>query len=204
MAYPDLAEVKTYLVVTGTDDDVRIAQIMVWVSELIDCYLGRVMVQAEHTQTAYKVRSEYLQLRNYPVSTLTSITIDDEVQDLDDYHLIEDTGEIYGDFITGDVNVLVYTGGYTTNPAVVDEVYLSIIEDRYEDYKGLSDADVKDVTLFDFAKVSYDTANSSGARSISYSGVGSTGNVAQPLEDYLGMLDFYRSNSTLINVAGIS
>lgn len=204
MAYPDLAAVKVYLDLTTTDDDVRLAQIMAWVSELIDAYLGRIMVSASHTQTAYKVQSEYLQLRNYPATTLTSITIDGVVQTLSDYDLLEDTGELYGDFVAGDLNVIVYTGGYSTNPPIVDEVFLMIVEDRYEDYKGLSDADIKDVTLFDFAKVSYDTANSSGARSLTYSGVGSSGNVAQPLEDYLGMLDFYRSNTTLISASGIS
>lgn len=204
MAYPDLAAVKDYLGVTDTTDDIRIAQIMVWVQELIDAYLGRVMVEAEHTQTAYKPRTEYLQLRNYPVSAISSITVDGEATDVTAYYLNQDTGEMYGEFIYGDVNVIVYTGGYATLPAVVEEVYLSIVDDRYIDYKGLSDADVKDVTLFDFAKVSYDTVNSSGARSLSYSGVGSTGNTAAPLEEYLGMLDFYRSSNTLINVAGIS
>lgn len=204
MAYPDLAEVKAYLGVTTDTDDDQISIIMAWVSELIDMYLGRVMVQAEFTQTAYKVRTQYLQLRNYPVSVLTSITIDDEVKDVSDYHLNPDTGEVYGDFVSGDINVLVYTGGYSTLPAVVQEVYLSVIEDRYEDYKGLNDADIKDVTLFDFAKVSYDTANSGGNSSLTYSGVGSSGNVPAPLEDYLGMLDFYRSSNTVLSVAGIN
>ena len=188
MAYPVLADVKTYLGVTTTTDDARIAGIMVWVEALIDAYLGRTMVSATFTQTAYKVRSEILQLRNYPVASITSITIDDveetETQLDEDYHLDTDTGTIYGDFIAGDVNVIVYVGGYSTNPAVVDEVFLMVVEDRYEDYKGISGAEVKDVTLFDFAKVSYDTSTGTGGRSLTYMGVGSSGNTPSPLQDY--------------------
>ena len=162
------------------------------------------MVSATFTQTACQVRSELVQLRNYPVASITSITIDDEAQTVADYYLDGDTGSLRGDFIAGDENVIVYVGGYSTNPAVVDEVFLMVVEDRYEDYKGVSGNEVKDVTLFDFAKVSYDTGTGSGGRSLTYSGVGSSGNTPSPLDDYLGMLDLYRSNTTMLNGAGVS
>ena len=202
MAYPDLADVKTYLGVEDTDDDVRIAQIMVWTQSLIEYYLGRNLVSATYTQPAYKPKTELLQLRNYPVDSITSITIDDEVKTVSDFHLELLTGTVYGDFIEGVIVSIVYVGGYATTPSIVEDVYYQIVEDRYNDYLGINDGDVKDVTLFDFAKVSYDTSGGAN-RSLTYSGVGSSGTDPEPLANYLGMLDLYKSNAVLMSVAGI-
>ena len=202
MAYPTLSDVKTYLGVTTTTDDARLTLFVNWTEALIHAYLGRDLNSAEYTQLFYKPVTEALQLDNFPVASLTSITTDDILQTLTDFDLVIDIGTVYGDFITGNTVSIVYTGGYTTLPLPVVDTLYAIIEDRYLEYKGESDAEVKDVTLFDFAKVSYDTSASSG-NSLTYTGVGSSGNVPQHLQDYLGVLDMYKSNNVLLNGDGV-
>jgi len=115
-----------------------------------------------------------------------------------------DVGSVYGDFVESERVSIVYVGGYATIPPLVVDVFYAVVEDRYNDYKGTSDAEVKDVTLFDFAKVSYDTSTGSGARAINYSGVTSTGNVPAQLQNYLGVIDMYKSNTVLLNGSGVS
>ena len=204
MAYPTLTEVKSFLGVTTSDDDARLTLLISWTEELIHRYLGRNLNSATYTQLAYKPQSEIFQLDNYPVDSITSITIDDEVQDSDDYDLVLDVGSVYGDFVENERVSIVYVGGYSTIPPLVIDVFYAVVEDRYNDYKGVSDAEVKDVTLFDFAKISYDTSTGSGARSINYSGVTSTGNVPAQLQNYLGVIDMYKSNTVLLNGSGVS
>jgi len=204
VAYPTLTDVKSFLGVTSSDDDARLTLLISWTEELIHRYLGRNLNSASYTQLSYKPRAEIFQLDNYPVASITSVTIDDEVQDLDDYDLVLDVGSVYGDFVESERVSIVYVGGYATIPPLVVDVFYAVVEDRYNDYKGTSDAEVKDVTLFDFAKVSYDTSTGSGARSINYSGVTSTGNVPAQLQNYLGVIDMYKSNTVLLNGSGVS
>jgi len=204
VAYPTLTDVKSFLGVTSSDDDARLTLLISWTEELIHRYLGRNLNSASYTQLSYKPRAEIFQLDNYPVASITSVTIDDEVQDLDDYDLVLDVGSVYGDFVESERVSIVYVGGYATIPPLVVDVFYAVVEDRYNDYKGTSDAEVKDVTLFDFAKVSYDTSTGSGARAINYSGVTSTGNVPAQLQNYLGVIDMYKSNTVLLNGSGVS
>ena len=204
MAYPTLADVKTYLGLTTTDDDARLTLIISWTEALIHAYLGRNLNEATYTHKSYKPVSDNIQLDNYPVSSITSITIDGETKTLADYDLVEDVGIVYGDFTTGDFVTIIYVGGYATLPTPIEDCFYAIIEDRYKEYKGISGAEVRDVTLFDFAKVSYDTSTTnSGSRSLTYTGVNSTGHVPQVLQNYLGILDMYKSNKSLLSVEGI-
>ena len=203
MTYPTLSDVKDYLGVTDTDDDSRLTLLIAWTEELIHMYLGRNLNETSYTQTAYKPATELIQLDNYPVASLTSVTIDDVVETLTDFDLVTDIGAVHGDFILGEVISIVYTGGYATIPPLIIEVFYQVVEDSYNEYKGTSDDEVKDVTLFDFAKVSYDTSTAGGARSINYSGIESKGHVPAQLQDYLGVLDMYKSNVVLLNGEGV-
>ncbi len=203
MAYPTVSEIKTFLSITTSDDDARLTLLASWTEELIHRYLGRDLNSATYTQLAYKPQTEIMQLDNFPVDSLTSITIDTDVQDLDNYDLVLDTGSIHGDFVESEDVSIVYVGGYATIPPLVVDVFYAVVEDRYNEYKGVSDAEVKDVTLFDFAKVSYDTSTGSGSRSLSYSGVTATGNIPSYLESYLGILDMYKSNTVLLSAPGV-
>jgi len=204
VAYPTVADVKTFLGITSTDDDARLTLLVSWTEELIHKYLGRNLNTNTYTQLAYKPQTEIFQLDNYPVDSITSITIDDVLQTLTEYDLTLDIGTLYGDFIESETVSVVYVGGYATIPPLVVDVFYAVVEDRYNEYKGTSSAEVKDVTLFDFAKVSYDTTTGTGARSINYSGVSATGNVPAQLQSYLGVIDMYKSNTVLLNGSGVS
>lgn len=202
MSYPTLAEVKTSLGILTTADDAKLTQLMAWTEEVIHEYLGRDLNLAEYTHNSYKPLTEMLQLDNYPVPSVTSITMDGDTKTVSDYHLVINEGILYGDFTSCDVLVIVYQGGYTTLPGPIYNVFCSIIEDQYADYKGISEDDIKDITIFDFAKVSFDTT-SSGGNSVSYSGVSSTGHVPAILEPYLGTLNLYRSNTVVLSASGV-
>ena len=204
MSYPTLSDVKSFLGLTATDDDTRLNLLISWTEELIHAYLGRNLNTATYTQTAYKPQTELIQLTNYTVDSLTSVTIDDELQTLTDFDLEAATGSVHGDFVSAETVSIVYIGGYATIPPLIIDVFYAVVEDRYNEYKGTSDAEVKDVTLFDFAKVTYDTSTGSGAsRSLSYSGVEAKGNIPTHLQDYLGVLDMYKSNTVLLNGEGV-
>jgi len=171
-----------------------------WVQSLIETYLGRQLFNASYTHESYQPRSTQIQLDNYPVESVTTITMDGNTKDVSQYHLTKATGQVYGDFSSVDVLTIVYDGGFSELPAIIESVYMAIMKDGYEELSDTSDADVKDVTIFDFAKVAYDTTGSSG--NISYSGV-SSGNVPEPLANYLGQLDFYKSNVVLASTDGV-
>jgi hypothetical protein len=202
MAYPNLSDVKTYIGIGDSADDARLTLIIAWTQALMEDYLGRELTLTEHTQKSYKIRSQAIQLVNYPVASITSITFDGDTQSVSDFDLSEDIGSVYGDLTTVDELVIVYQGGFTDLPPVIEQVFYQICEDQYDDYKGISKEDIKDVTLFDFAKVSFQQDNSS--RQLTYSGVGSSGNIPDQLLDYLGVLDMYKSNNQLVGVDGIN
>jgi len=202
MSYPTLSDVKTYIGIGDSSDDVRLTLILAWTQALMEDYLGRELTLTEYTQKSYKIRSKAIQLANYPVASVTSITFDSDAQSVSDFDLSEDIGSVYGDFTTVDELVIVYQGGFTTLPPVIEQVFYQICEDQYNDYKGMSEEDIKDVTLFDFAKVSFQQDNSS--RQLTYSGVGSSGNIPDQLLDYLGVLDMYKSDNQWVGVDGIN
>lgn len=204
MSYYTVDEIKEYLTITDTTYDEQITLIREWTIELIERYLGRKFESAAFTQESFQPNSNLFQLDNYPIETLTSINIDgSDLTDLSDYYLDKKIGTIHGDFTNGNVYIISYTGGYTTVPAVINDALVLVVDDRYQAMLGASSAEVKDVTLFDFAKVSYDTSTSSGGSSISYSGVNSTGTLPEPLQNYLGMLDLYKSNIVQLNGCGV-
>jgi len=205
MSWPTLQDVKDYYGYHTSDYNDQLTQIITWTSALIEKYLGREFSEMEYSQEAYKLNSDLMHLANYPVSELLTITIDGVEADVSEYHLDKNIGSVYGDFTTGAVYVVTYTGGYATLPQVVEDAFYGIVNDRFEDYKDrigvATDLDAKDVTLFDFAKVSFDTGGTGS--SISYQGVGS-GNVPASLANYLGMLDMYKSDVVVLSVSGVS
>lgn len=203
MSYPTLSDVKDYYEIVDTTYDDQLNLIILWTADLIDTYLGRKLTFGTYEQTYYKAGTEMVQLDNYPVDVINTITVNGEEKDLANYYLSKNLGAVYGDFITEDEYVVNYDGGYTALPKIIEDVFYAICDDRLKDYKdriGVSiDADIKDVTLFDFAKVSLDT---SASGQLSYQGVQS-GEVPYPLSDYLGLLNLYRSNTAVMSVPGV-
>lgn len=201
MALMTLTEVKDCLGVFHGNDDTKLTLFVNATESMITKYLGRDLAQAEYTQKYYKPCNDFLMVNNYPVDSLTSITIDDTVQTLTDFYVKEDTGVIHGeDFVDGDEIEIVYTGGFSPVPDLIKSVFCSVVEDLYNEYKGELIDDIKDVTLFDFAKVSFSAGSGSGDNSISYSGVDSSGEVPGPLKKYVGALNMYKSD--VVNIGG--
>ncbi len=199
MSFPTLAEVKAYYNIVTNDNDTQLTAILAWTEGLITAYLGRDLNQTTYEKELYKPRTELILLDNYPIDSLTSITLDGEVKVLTDFKVIKKTGHLYGNFVTQTEGTIVYVGGYAVLPPVISDVFYMIINDRYDDFLGTPDANIKDVTLFDFAKVTYEPGSASSA--ISYSGVGS-GEVPGPLQSYLGMLNLYRSDRAVLSADG--
>lgn len=203
MSYPVIADVKTYMGVTTSDDDARITQMMTWTENQIHDYLGRNLNSDTYTQKNFEPNSGILQLKNYPVDSITSVDFDGDTKETSDFDLDEDYGTLHGIFTNVTKVTTVYVGGYATLPVTIEDVFYHVVEDMYNDYlSGGNTAEIKDVTLFDFAKVSYDTSTISNSSSISYSGVESKGYTPEYLRDYLGILNMYRSNFVLAGLDG--
>jgi len=203
MSYPTLEEVKVYLDIDTPVDDALLQKIINWTIGLLEEYLGRELTLADYDHESYMPESTQIQLKNYPVTLINTITVDGtELTDITDYHLQKKYGILHGNFMVDDTVEINYTGGYAVLPPAIEQVFYQVVDDVYQEQKGASSADVKDVTLFDFAKVSYDTANSGSGSSISYSGVDG-GAIPSQLEPYIGVLNMYRSNFVVASLDGV-
>jgi hypothetical protein len=122
-----LDDAKDYLGLTDddTDRDNRIGFYLTVVSELADNYTNRTLLETEHTEWHDGTGDEVLRLKNYPVSAVTSLVIDDvwdttsDVVSSSDYRLISEYGLVVYkyEWPVGRRNIkAVYTAGYSTVP----------------------------------------------------------------------------------------
>jgi len=117
---------------TDTSHDDRIATLINLLSGRIEDWCGRKFKSAAYdtpdinaVYDGEDIASEHLQLRQYPIITLTSLTIDGEVIDSDEYLIYKEEGRIYyqdgwgsgtGNFGAKQNVVVSYTAGYATIP----------------------------------------------------------------------------------------
>jgi len=89
-ALTTIANVKAYLKIpTGTTtQDTIIEGEINWVSDFIDRYLNRTLKSATYTNE-YHVgdRTQFIVTKHYPITSVTSLYVDDILQDSDDYQV---------------------------------------------------------------------------------------------------------------------
>lgn len=116
----DIASVRVYLgslSLLYTDAEIQAA--LDWACAAVETYCNRTFADATYTAETYDGNGcDVLYLKQYPINSVTSITLDDETVDAADY-TVEDTGIYYEDgWTAGRRNIAVtYNAGYTTIPA---------------------------------------------------------------------------------------
>lgn len=136
-AWITLADAKAYLGITGTDSDARLTAILAAVASQIEAYTAALVTQRTVTERMYPEDAvAALALTHYPVSSLTSFTIDDEAQTLGELRVANSGGmvrNIDGSAIAGAEIVAVYVAGYPSNaiPAALIEAAKQLTKDIF-------------------------------------------------------------------------
>ncbi len=115
----DIASVRSYLgslSLNYTDAQVQMA--IDWACSAIETYCNRTLTDAAYTETYDGNGCDVLYLKQYPINSVTSVTLDDDLIDAADY-TVETSGIYYEDGFTKDRRnvVVVYNAGYVVIPA---------------------------------------------------------------------------------------
>jgi hypothetical protein len=144
-----LERVKDYLRDTGTENDPWYEQMIGAVTDAVQSYCDRLFAEAAYSEKYDGNGKDQLRLKQYPISAVTSLAIDDDAVDLtdaDEYQLYADEGIIclpYGIFSKGRRNVEVaYTAGYSTIPEDLEQAVIEWIalkwHERQENRIGIT------------------------------------------------------------------
>lgn len=144
-ALASVAQIKTALRISFSDDDSYIEDLINQVSEKIELFLDRRIKDAADVTEYYNgVRGGKLILRKYPVNSITSVAY--ATGDFDDptWNIISGTNQYQLDALKGILKVanmytgssnyrVIYRGGYTnaTMPAAITEACVRMVSKRY-------------------------------------------------------------------------
>jgi len=125
-------EIKRWLKLSGTDDDDFLQEAINEWSDTVETRLGRVINSAEHTGERHDGGKLAVLLKNIPVTTLSSISVDGAALGSSDYTIDTDSGIIrLGSgkaFGGGPGSILVtYTGGYSTVPGDLKRAMMQLV-----------------------------------------------------------------------------
>lgn len=132
-----LANVKQYLGLSVNTDDALLGRLITAASSWVRTFINRDITQATYTEVIDGNASERIVVGNYPVTAVTSITYADGttvptsavVFDLN--AITRTDGDI---FVFGRSNItVVYTAGYVTTPADIEECVIEMVALRYRE-----------------------------------------------------------------------
>ncbi|OPL13707.1 MAG: hypothetical protein AVO39_10235 [delta proteobacterium MLS_D] len=132
----ELDEIKRYLKLTTNDEDDFLQQAINDWSDALETRLNRVIKSADYEDERHHGGKLAILLKNMPVSAISSITVDDEELDSDDYTFDTDSGIVRMatgyPFDGGPGSVLVsYTAGYETAPGDIRRGIMQIVALEY-------------------------------------------------------------------------
>ncbi len=194
-----LADVKTYLGISTDDDDTFLTQQITLVSDVIEAYCRRKILEADYSQTFYRGDynpSKLVELYYFPVSAVTSIEVDEVALDPETYRLHKPTGRITsteGSFFIGEETIVLYTAGYAELPTPIMSVLSSIVGERYNKKKSGVDlnfgTDVQRISIPGAISIDFDYTLANNERKSTYGTI---------LGNYVNILDDYRSERSVI------
>lgn len=192
-----LADLKTYLGVTGTADDAFLTQQGELISDTIEAYCRRKFAQATYTQKWYNDGSyikapRELKLFHFPAISITSLSMDGEAVDPSAYRVHLPTGiiKLLPDApVDWDELEVVYSAGFAAIPSPIQNAVYELVETRYNRKKaGVAlnfGSDVQRVSIPGTISIDFDYSLQTNERSNSFGLIlGSQANV----------LDYYRSD----------
>ncbi len=139
-----LANVKAYLSppLTTTNDDALLSRLVTAASGFIQSWLNRTIASATYAETRNGMGGATLFLRNRPVTSVASVTIDGVAVAATDYRF--DAGAIYllhRSFAKGAQNVTVqYTAGYAATPPEIEQACIALVALRYKERDRIGQA----------------------------------------------------------------
>lgn len=198
-----LDDLKNYLGIPLGDTtwDTFLSQQEAVVSDAIERYCGRKFNKMDYTQTMYKddysPRKE-VQLYGYPITALTEITIDGEVQDLTKIRVQNEVGNIaspcgFFNPYQGCTYVFKYAAGYDPLPPTIIYVLTSIIGENLNKKKAGIDLnfgkDVQRVSIPGTIAIDYDYSLQNNEESTLMGAI---------LGNYLNVLVAYKSERVIV------
>jgi len=137
-----LANVKTALEITGTDDDTYLESLIDRVSTIIESYCDREFDSQTLTEIFDGTGTEDYQTEEYPIDSITSLSYrtttlnEDNWQTIESeyYHFYEDQGSVHymNKFKEGVKNYkLVYVAGYSDIPDDLEQAAIDMISYYY-------------------------------------------------------------------------
>ena len=194
-----LADMKTYLGITGSGYDTFLTEQITLISEVIEAYCRRRFAETDYEQTFYK--GDYpvvstLETFHFPVTALTSVTADSVLVDAADYRVHKPSGSVIrtsGYFFQEDETVVLYTAGYAIIPTPVTSVVYSVVQERYNKKTSGIDlnfgSDVQSISIPGAISIAFDYSLNNNERKNSFGAI---------LGSNLNVLDAYRSDRAIL------
>jgi hypothetical protein len=134
-----LADLKAYLNVTVTTDDVLLQRLITSCSGFMQAWMNRVIAISTYTETRDGTDGTRLYMRNYPITAVTSVSIDQIAiasspnSGQQGFYFNYDTVMLNGyTFNRGQSNVvIVYSAGYATVPFELAQACIEMVAKRY-------------------------------------------------------------------------
>lgn len=195
-----LANVKSRLGITGTDQDTFLTQQITLISDVIEAYCRRKFLSADYEQTFYREDfspGDKVELYHFPVTDVDSIEQDGVVLDAANYRVHAPTGFVIGkngvSFFNTLETVVLYTAGYATCPTPILSVLDSLVEERYnKKISGVSlnfGSDVQRISIPGAISIDFDYTLKNNDRTSAYGAI---------LGNNVNVLDDWRSERSVI------
>lgn len=196
-----LADMKTYLGISGTTYDNFLTEQLTLVSDAIEAYTKRKFAQATWEEVLYS--SDYafngkFKTYHFPIISVTSILDQDDVAIVgaDDYRIHKPTGTITrksGYFFGTEETKIRYVAGYATIPPLIQAAVKSLVSERYNKKVSGVDlnfgSDVQRISIPGAIAIDFDYSLQNNDRATAFGGI---------LGSQLNNIDYFRSERALI------
>lgn len=195
-----LANIKSRLGITTSDDDAFLTQQITMLSDVIEAYCRRKFNSSSWVQTWYceDLRqwmrdTRELEMYHFPLISVQDISVDDTDLSGGDLaaaiRIHKPTGKIRrvdGKTLFGGIVVVSYTAGYASVPTPVLAVLDGLVSERYNKKKSGIDlnfgSDVQSISIPGAISIAYDFSLTNNDRTSAYGTI--IGNYANVLDDW--------------------